>query len=295
MAASRAFDDDRVLEVLDRAPVLYSAVDSGRGMHTTPTAFSWSGGAFWFVAPRRSVKVRSLRARPRVGLLLRSREYDLVATGRASMVDPLDGRGVANLDRLVDFPFFAAGYLGRNSKHIAGILRDAELTPNLVLDRTAVRIRPRRLALLRGNRVLASWGDWTSLDLVGDHPPAPLEVDASALPVAVRALVREAGPGCLGWPSVHGPTALPVHWPGSGGVPETSAELMALVGAYPTGRAALAVSTGGFRLASKRGVMIRGDGEATAEGHRALIGLAARRITYWQGEHSATLDLLPAA
>ena len=291
---TRPLDDPRVSEVVERAPVLYTAVDTGRGLHATPTAFSYSGGAFWLVAPRESVKVRALRRRPRVGLLLRSRRYDLVAIGHASIIDPIRGRGLgltSDIDRLVDLPFAALGYFGTNTQHVLGILRDADLEPGLLLDRTAVRIHPDRIALLRGPDVLATWGGWTSVDLLGTDPPPGIDIDPAVLPERLRPLLREPGPACLAWPSVHGPTALPACWTGTGGLAHTSTELMTLIGGHTSGPAALTISTGGYRLNSKAGIMLRGQAHAGP----TLTTLNPQRITYWQGDRSATVPIAPHA
>jgi len=290
--------DPRVREVLERAPMLHSAVDTGRGLHVTPTAFSWSGGALWVVTTRQSVKVRALRRRPRVGLLLRAPGYDLVLAGDAEMVDPVRLHGVASPERVLDMPFAALRYLERNYKHVAGVLRDATLGPDLVLDRLAIRVRPSRAVLLAGdpragaNEVLTAWGDWET------EPTAALPIDAAAavtpldlnlLPTAIRPLVRRPGPACLAWPSGHGPLALPAHWRGNGKPSDTDATLLALVGGWTSGPAGLSMDSGGYRLASKRGVLIRGAATAHRQGERAQIALAAQRLTTWEGDRSSTV------
>jgi hypothetical protein len=290
-------DDPRVREVLAGAPVLHSAVDTGRGLHVTPTAFSWSGGALWVVTTRQSLKVRSLRKRPSVGLLLRTRRHDLVLAGEAELVDPLRLHGVARPDRVLGMPFAALHYLGRNYRHVAGVLRDATPGPALVLDRLAVRIQPSRAVLLRTgagvSEVLATWGEWGE---PAGPPPTPgsgptcVPLDLGLLPPQLRPLLRRPGPGCLAWPSLHGPLALPVHWRGNGTPPDTDAELLSLVGGWAGGPAGLSLGTGGYRLTSKRGVLIRGTGHARpAPGQRARIELDAQRLTFWEGEQASTV------
>jgi hypothetical protein len=292
--------DRRVEQVLESAPVLCGAVDTGRGPHVTPTAFSWSGGALWVVTTRRSVKVRALRRRPGIGLLLRSRHYDLVAIGRASIVDPLRAGGVADPDRLVELPFAALGYLGRNSRHAVGVLRSAP-GPGLLLDRLAVRVVPTRAVLLRADQdaatstVVASWGAWTSVELINAAPAVtPTALDLTCVPAGVRSLLGGPGPGCLAWPTVHGPVAVPVHRGGNGDFARADAGLMELVGAKREGPSALAVSTGGYRLDSKRGVMLRGSGRAHRSGHRVLIDVEPSRCTYWVGDNSSTVPAVLA-
>jgi Pyridoxamine 5'-phosphate oxidase len=297
-------DDPRVREVLTNAPVLHSAVDTGRGLHVTPTAFSWSGGALWVVTTRQSVKVRALRRRPQVGLLLRTRRHDLVLTGEAELVDPLRLHGVARPERVLDMPFAAAHYLRRNYKHVAGVLRDATPGPSLVLDRLAIRVRPSRAVLLRGDsragvsEVLAAWGGWGSgspeIEPAVASSAAATALDLSLLPAELRPLLRRPGPGCLAWPSVHGPLALPVHWRGNGAPSDTDAGLLSLVGGWGGGSAGLSLGTGGYRLVSKRGVLIRGTGTARRQDvprDRAMIDIAARRVTFWEGDQSSTVPV----
>ena len=289
--------DPRVREVLAGAPVLHSAVDTGRGLHVTPTAFSWSGGALWVVTTRQSVKVRALRRRPSVGLLLRTRRHDLVLTGDAELVDPLRLHGVARPDRVLGMPFAALHYLGRNHRHVAGVLRDATPGPALVLDRLAVRIQPTRAVLLGAGAsgVLAAWGDWgepTAPPTAATTDAAEPPLDLTLLPAQLRPLLRRPGPGCLAWPSPHGPLALPVHWRGNGSPSDTDAELLSLVGGWGGGAAGLSLGTGGYRLVSKRGVLIRGTGRALptdGPSAAARIELAARRLTYWEGEQTSTV------
>lgn len=298
---TRLLEDRRVAEVLDRAPVLYSAVETEGGPHVTPTAFSFSSGAFWLVTTRDSMKVRALRRRPKVGLLLSSPRHDLVLDGTAGVVDPVRGRGVG-LGRLVDLPFAAFDYAAGNYRHIAGILADAELGPGLVLDRVVVRIRPTRAALLRDHEVLASWGDWTSVRLLPDLRPSA-EPDAAAdpahaagwdldaLPAPARELLRTDGPACLAWTGVSGPLALPAWWPGPEGPIRTSAQLLTLVGGHRTGPAGLVRVSGGYRLAGKRGVLLRGTGRAAVRDDGALVTLRPERVTSWQGDRAGTVDV----
>jgi len=289
--------DARVREVLDRAPMLHSAVDTGRGLHVTPTAFSWSGGALWVVTTRQSVKVRALRRRPRVGLLLRAPGYDLVLAGEAELVDPVRLHGMASPERVLDMPFAALRYLERNYKHVAGVLRDATLGPGLVLDRLAIRVRPNRAVLLASdpragaNEVLTAWGDWVSeLPVDPASPPVTAKpLDLNLLPAAIRPLVRRPGAACLAWPSGHGPLALPAHWRGNGKPSDADGTLLALVGGWAGGPAGLSMDSGGYRLASKRGVLIRGTATAHRQGERAQIALTAQRLTTWEGERSSTV------
>jgi hypothetical protein len=292
--AAHAGSDRRVLGLLHRAPLLYTAVDTGRGLHVTPTAFAWNGRALWVVAPRESVKARAVRHRPRVGLLLRLRDRSLVASGPAELVDPLHGQGVFSAARLFELPFAGLGYTARNTGHIAGLLRDLGPDPRLALDRVVIRIALDRYALLDGDGPAATWGGWPGGSLSGPVPAAVPGPDGSALPEPLSRLVTGGGGCCLAWPTPDGPVALPARWAGGGRLAEVGAGLMSLVGASRSGPAALTVDAGGYRLSSKYGVMLRGNGTAGVAGPTALVALPADRITYWRGAESGTLRVSPA-
>lgn len=294
---SRLGDDRRAREVLARGAVLHAAVDTSRGPHVTPAAYDWSGGALWMITTRDSVKVRALRRRPRAGVLIRSRRYDLVVEGEATIVDPLHGRGITDPMTVLELPFAGLGYLGRNSRHALAMVRDAA-GPGLVLDRLVVRIEPSRAVLASGDdgEVLRVWGRWTEAGLLGagtESSSAGISVPTrDGLPAEVTPLLDEPGPACLAWPTVHGPMPLPAHWPGSARPAEVNAELLKVVGAKASGLAGLALSTGEYRLASKRGVLLRGEGTAVRDGSgRAWAGLDTHHLTYWVGAEAGTVSV----
>jgi hypothetical protein len=279
----------RVEEVLDEADVVHVAVAARNGPHVTPAVFDVDGGRLWFVTPRRSVKARVIAHHRRVGALVQLGRWSVVIGGRGRIVDPLTARGVFSPGRLLDLPFAAAGYLGRNHLHATGTIRDHE-APTLALSRVLVSIDIRRLALLDGWSVVDSWGRWSGSDLLlGGEPPAGSTPDLSAVPPGVRNLLADDAPVVLGWQSVAGPLALPARWRAGGtGVLETSAEAMVLAGAASGSPACVTAERSRYRLKSKQGLLLTGDGHArlAGDGPVARVTLDTRRTVWWRGEET---------
>ena len=283
--------DRRVAEVLDEADVLHVAVAARNGPHVTPAVFDVDGGRLWFVTPRRSVKAKVIGRRRRVGGLVQLDRWSVVLGGRARIVDPLTARGIFSIDRLLDLPLAAAGYLGRNHRHATGTIRDHE-APTLALSRVLVSIDIRRLALLDGWSVVERWGGWGQSDLLlRGTPPPGTTPDLKAVPAGIRNLLTDDAPVVLGWESVSGPLALPARWRAGTGELETSGEAMVLAGAGSGGPACVTAERSRYRLKSKEGLLLRGDGHARldGEGPVARVSLDTHRTTWWMGEEGRTI------
>ena len=286
-------DDRRVNRILEDADVVHVAVAARRGPHVTPAVFDVDGGRLWFITPRRSVKARVIDRHRRVGGLVQLGSSSVIFGGRARIVDPLTARGVLSPDRLLDLPFAALGYLGRNHRHATGTIRDHQ-APTLALARVMVSIDIRRLALLDGWSVAGAWGRWERHDglLRGTPPPAP-PLDVARVPARLHPLLGAGAPVALGWSSPAGPLALPARWcgPAAAGEVETSAEAMILAGVEPDGPACLTAERSKYRLKSKQGVLVTGDGHARLDGNgpAARVTLESHRTTWWIGEDGASL------
>ncbi len=287
-------DDRRVTKVLEDADVVYVAVAAQNGPHVTPAVFDVDGDRLWFVTPRRSVKARVIARHRRVGGLVQLGRWSVVLGGRARIVDPLTARGIFSLDRLLDLPFAAAGYLGRNHRHATGTIRDHE-APTLALSRVLVSIDIRRVALLDAWAVAESWGRWSHSDLLlRGAPPAGTTPDLAAVPAAVRDLLVDEAPVVLGWQSWSGPLALPARWRSAAGEIETSGETLVLAGAASGSPACLTAERSRYRLKSKQGLLLRGDGHArlAGDGPLARVTLDAHRTSWWSGEEGHSLATL---
>jgi hypothetical protein len=283
-------DDDRVGEILDEADLLYVSVAARRGPHVTPTAFDVEGRRLWFVVPRGSVKARAIARDRVVGGLALVGDRAVMVSGRAKIFDPLTARGVFSLDRLLDMPFAATGYLSRNYRHAAGILEDRQ-APTLPLTRVAVAISLSRVALLEGHSVAAAWGSWEPRELLLHGTPDERPPDLTAVPSELHAFLAANEPVVLGWQSLSGPMALPARW--RGGTAETSGAAMVLAGAASAGPACLTADRWGYRLKHKQGILLAGHGRARLEGERAQVAVTQERVTWWVGDESGTVAAAP--
>jgi len=291
--------DRRVAEVLDEAAVLHVAVSARRGPHVTPTVFDVDGGRLWFVTPRRSVKARVIARRRRVGGLVQLGRHAVMIGGRARIVDPLTARGVFSPGRLLDLPFAATGYLSRNHRHATGTIRD-HTAPTLALSRVLVSIDVRRLALLERWAVVDTWGTWDRSDLLlHGAPPPGTAPDLGVVPARLRDLLAPDAPVVLGWTTPSGPLALPARWQpqagnGSGagaGELETSGAALVLAGAPSGGPACVTAERSRYRLKTKQGVLLTGEGHArrAGDGPAARVAFDTLRTTWWSGEEQQTV------
>ena len=280
----------RVSEVLDEADVLYLAVAASRGPHVTPAVFDIEGDRLWFVTPRRSVKAKVIDRRRRVGGLVQLGQWSVVFGGRARIVDPLTARGVFSPGRLLDLPFAAAGYLGRNYRHATGTIRDHQ-APTLALSRVLVSVDIRRLALLDGWTVVDRWGRWDGDDRLptGESPTGTTTPDLTSMPPGVRTLLGDDSPAALGWNSPDGPLALPARWLGS--ELQTSTEALVMAGATSLSPACVCAERSRYRLKSKQGVLLTGEGLARQSDNEsaARVSLDIHRTTWWRGEEAHTI------
>ncbi|WP_028937893.1 pyridoxamine 5'-phosphate oxidase family protein [Pseudonocardia spinosispora] len=268
------------------ADVLYSAVAARRGPHLTPTAFSWSAGRLWVIAPRASVKAKTLRRDPRIGLLISEGEQSLLGSGTARVVDPLSFGAWGPFGELSRMPAGALSYLAGNTRHFLGVVAD-QPSPLLLVDRVVLSITVHRLALVGGDRVIEAWGEWPRANLLTDEPvPDAARWSLDELPD----LLTQGGSAQIGVQTVDGPAALPGSWASDGHSADTGAELATLVGMLPDGPVCVSRSTAGYRMDDKRGVLLRGDGTATLAGAQAHIQLTPERLTTWQGRHTSTVE-----
>lgn len=275
-------------EVLDEADLLYVAVATRRGPHVTPTVFDVEGRRLWFVVPRDSVKARAIARQRQIGGLAQVGERAVMVGGRARIIDPLTGRGVFSLDRILGMPLAATGYLGRNYRHAVGILQDRP-DPALPLSRVVVAVSLSRVALLEGSSLTAAWGSWEPRELLlhGTHT-APELPDLSAVPSELHGFLAGADlPVVLGWQSSSGPVALPARW--QSGMAEVSGAAMVLAGAGSASPACVIADRSGHRLKHKRGILLAGQGRARLDGDTAQVTVDQERVTWWVGDDSRTV------
>ncbi|MGQ0466563.1 MAG: hypothetical protein ACT4QG_14715 [Sporichthyaceae bacterium] len=268
--------------------MLFLGVATEDGPHVTPIVFDDTDDRLWLVAPRKSAKVRAIRANDRVGGLIRGKEHDLLIGGRATVVDPLAGRGLSP-GMVLELPFAAVGYLTRNQRHVSGVVRDSEAPAALPVSRVLIRVDVKRAALVSGDRVLDTWGKWggRSVLLPGALDPAPPSL--RGLPARLHPyLLQDTENAVLGWAGPKGPAVLPARWHASGSV-EVGAEVLSLSGALPAGRASVTVETSKTRLNNKRGVLLIGPARARGGEATAQVVVAPRRLSWWRGAEAGTI------
>jgi hypothetical protein len=95
----------------------------------------------------------------------------------------------------------------------------------------------------------------------------------------------------VGWRTLDGPIALPARWSAAEQLARTSAELMTLIGALPSGPACLTSSRNSYRMSEKTGLLLRGDAEAgitdSADGTGlATMRIAPKTVTHWRGKQA---------
>ena len=138
--------------------------------------------------------------------------------------------------------------------------------------------------------VVEAWGRWPRADLLlRGTPPPGTAPDLSALPPALRPLLADDAAVVLGWQTLAGPLALPARWRAATGGLETSGEALILAGAASGSPACVTAERSRYRLESKRGVLLRGDGHARLDGDAARVTVDTRRTTWWTGEEGRTI------
>lgn len=280
-------------DLLDRAGTISVAVETTRGPHVTPELFVVHADRIWCLAAAPTLKVKILAERPRAGILVRSGGDTAVLAADAIVIDPgrplaaIGGAGIA----AVRAPTVVASFLARNHLEMTGAAMDAV---SLQLGapparRVLLGFAPVASALIRGDELVSAtgWGPAPSggraaIDDEHDVPLHDLPGDLASL------LTRDEV--ALGWTTATGPLALPAAWEHDARQATVAADLFGAVGAAPRGPCSVTVDGWtGLGPTGKRGVMLRGAGEATADGPFVRIRVAADRAAYWQGIDTGTV------
>jgi hypothetical protein len=227
---------------------------------------------------RGTVKARAIARDRRVGAMVRLGDRAVVVRGRARLVDPLTLRGMRSL---VDLPFAATGFLGRNLRDTAGVIA-ARPAPTLPVSRVGVALDVSAGMLLDGDDLILQWGTWPA----GDPPSG----DEARHPLPDNVRMKPGTPVTVGWDSSAGPIALPARWRGDHA--QASAAALGLAGVSAPGPACITAARSGSRLDSKRGVLISGEGFADAGG---AVAIDPRRVTWWRGDEVRSAALTSRA
>ena len=299
---ARWLDEPELAAVLAADGHGYLAVEARSGPHVTPHAVVALAGRLWLATPHDSLKAKVVRKRDGVGLLVESDAGTVVVRGSAAVLDAADPTGLVRnaAHTLLSGPAMAA-YAVKNGGEVVGMVRDAlgaRLGADLLTRRVLVAVEPATVVLADADGV-RRWGRSRPTDvdepLDGGDETALADLglpDLDDVPDGPAALPAAAGPVVLGWATADGPVALPAHWDPGTATAAVDAALWQAVDALPEGAACLtfdeSVDVG---ASGKRGLIVRGTGEAVRDGGRVLVALGAQRVTWWQGSAAETVDV----
>lgn len=296
-----------VRAVLEGADLCHVATITPSGPHATPMVFAVAGDRLWVTTSRGSVKARGWAREPRVaGVVARGREAVAFA-GVATTYDVLDPSSWARaIGESPVLALAAARFTRKNARFFAGYAVDAHRVPLAWTPpgRVFADLRCERIALIRDDLVVRTWGRWgTELPSHERFRAArtgegPLE----ALPHGVREDLGRNGAGVLAVVGRRGVVALPSSWVASGAglyavLPEPVLALADLEG--PAAGAALqADRPSGWRARDMVGAMARGRAEVHAAGRLASGGRSAAAIAREAGaepDRAAIVRIRPEA
>lgn len=260
-----------IRSLLDEGRQAYVAIVTKDGPHVTPELYAVAGDQLWFLVAATTLKAREIPNNTRVSGLVRVGNRAVLLSGTASTYDV---RSPADIGRAVSDPTVAkalTGFLLRNAGDLAGFGRDllsGRLGRGVPPRRVLIRLRPTRVALFDGSRLVTRAGDW------------PGTVSDVSAPEALHGS-RDAA---VGWLGPDGPVALPARVDGECAyVPAAAA---ALAGLPAEARACVVTDDYGRPgPAAKSGTLLRGTGRLDAEG-RATIAVA--KTTEWDGIKATT-------
>ena len=287
-AASRA---EELLHTARRATL---GVLPPSGPHATPVAVAWHGGRLWALAPRRSLKVRSLCVQPQAGALVESAAGTMTLGGRALVVDPLRP-SPRLLPLLLPSGLASARYLSLHAADALRIVQEAlaglvrRLDPGGLAPRAVIALRPDWAAVLDGGAEVERWGSPPKVAALGAGDPGGVRrADLRSLPAPARELCDRRGPATLTIRVGPAPVVLPCRWDGHRGAVTLEPGAFTLLPSIRGGLPACVTLAGGdgTGLAAKSGVLLRGAIDPPDAGARTVV-LHARCAVWWRGHETA--------
>lgn len=251
-------EDPRLTSALGEARTAYVAVDAATGPHVTPELYAWSEGRLCFAAASNTLKAKVLSKRPLAAVVVRSGGATVLLAGEVVRPDPITAAR------------WMAGFVVRNAPDLLGFAADlvqGKAGSRIPSPRVVYGLVPDRAAIVEGDTVVASWGDWAGAEAPGDDE-GPSGV-----------------PAVLGWDTEAGPLAVPVRWDADACRAWASPEVVGLAGLAGSARAAVVADDYGRPgPAGKTGVLLRG--EAAFDG--CVARFDTERITAWDGVETRT-------
>jgi hypothetical protein len=169
----------RVAAVLARAPFAYLAVETPSGPHVTPLLFAFTPDRVWFGIGRGTLKARTIRKRPAVGIVVPGEKASVAIRGQSSLLD-----WTPSPTELARAPFALPAFAGRNALEMAAFARDVVRSATRPSPLVPVSVRIDRFELL---------DDWPAPAVLGwMTPDGPLALPARWDPEQERARVPAA-------------------------------------------------------------------------------------------------------
>ena len=278
-----------VARVLARAELAYLAVEVGGAPHVTPVLFAAAHDRLWFALARSTLKARAIARRPQVGVLAEDGSAAATIAGTATVLDPARPADLAAVaPELARAPFAAPWFGLQNARELAGFARDAVAEPG--------RLSPAGLVLVAVEAGAVELTRRPPAARAGGGPSVRSDWKKALerVPAPAAELARRRGPAVLGWVTPSGPLAVPAAWDGDRARVRWSA--LAPFDAAPAGPAALCLdATSGAGPRAKTGLLLRGHARANGRGELRTVALSPRRVTYWRGFETGTVDAAPAA
>ena len=283
-------DTPAVAQAIEASTLAYLGTDSGRGPVVAPVVFAVSGDRIWAAMPSGSARTDVLRDHPRVGLLIRPPGGDtsVVVCGDATILDPtrpLEALGAA--PEALRAPAAMLGYLRRNAGHLVGVVASGEIGPRVVLS-----VAVDRVALTTATAAIHLDGAWART--AGDLDDALTETSTppvlAEVPEEIAKLARRHEGVAVGWTGSDGVIVLPGRWNPDRSIVSVPAAVLDAAGGSLDGQASLTFdSIDGTDLGGKRGMTIRGHGQARRSGSAIEIAVASESIRYWNGADSGSV------
>jgi hypothetical protein len=275
--------------VLERASQLMVGIVSARGPHVTPELFTVAAGRVWCLTAASSLKARALAKGGAVAVAASADGSSVVGVGRCVVLDaahPL--RNLRNLEASLTTPLAVGQYALDNAGELVGSVVD------LFSGRLGGPVPPRRVVLgidlvataVLQDDVVVERTVWEGADGTGD-PGVPPASDLDLLddiPEGLRALAAD-GPAWVGWTTASGqPLVAPCRWEADASRVVLPGAVLDELGGARRSRACVTRETWtGLGPSGKQGVMLRGDGVATAAQGGAVLDIDVDGVTYWDG------------
>ena len=288
--------------VLKQADQVYLTVRTAGGPHVTPELFSTTGDLIICMAAAPTLKVKKARIDTEVGIAAITSDGCLAGVAQVALLDPKSpGTALADPVLALKSPLAVARFVRDNAAELSGAAMD------FLEGKLGGLVPPRRVMLAVSLEAVAVVDDSGEIETAGFDGDAFVPLDDEAgeggaeeqtipldqLQPELRELVK-SGDAVVGWVRHDDrPLALPARWDDAAGSATVSRTLFEACGGAPRSSAAVTFDAwSGLGPSGKQGLMLRGSGEASAEGDLVRLSFDFDRATTWDGvqTNSSRLD-----